>query len=239
MIIPFKDEEKNSGYPVITIVIISLCLIVFTIKQFFISIPVENFYKIFGTIPNDIITFTNSIERPFHPLLTIITTQFIHGDIFHLLGNLLFMWIFGKRIETTYGKPLFVIFFLLLSISSAYTGALANYFDLLPRFIIKGKYIPSIGLSGVVSGYMGAYLVKYPKAIIDILFIFIIVRIRAYWFLIFWIFTQIMSVIPMGALTENNTGWFAHIGGFFTGVILTVIIQLLIKYFKTDIKDNK
>jgi membrane associated rhomboid family serine protease len=86
-------------------------------------------------------------------------------------------------------------------------------------FLVYGKFTPSIGASGVIAGCMGAYLIKYPKSIIDILFVVFVLRIRAYWFLVIWIFTQILSVLPIGGATENKLLGNAHIGGFVGGIL--------------------
>ncbi|MFW5799291.1 MAG: rhomboid family intramembrane serine protease [Spirochaetota bacterium] len=230
MFIPFHDEIKNRNIPYATIITIIINIVIFLLL---LTLSKENLiqvYKIFGTIPYELINFKSAeniinFNREFPFFLTLITSSFIHGSPMHLIGNMLFLWIFGKRIEDDLGIILFIVFFISLGIASSYINAFTGYFELLPHYIVSSEFTPTIGASGVIAGLMGAYLLKHPKAVIDILFIFFIIRIRAYWFLVIWIFTQILSILPMGGETANNTAWFSHIGGFFFGLLLIYIID--------------
>lgn len=241
MFIPFRDENiegelNKNKIPFVTIALIAINLAMFIVKV--VLIPSDSFgslYSVLGTIPSELITGIPKIERPFPFFITLFTSIFVHSNWMHLFGNMILLWLFGKRLEKHLGIVKFIMFYFLCGIISSYASAFALYYDLLPRFIISGKDIPTIGASGAISGCMGAYLVRFPKAIIDIIFIFFPIRIRAYWFLGIWIFMQIMNVIPIGGETENNTAWFAHLGGFAGGIIIILIVDGI----RSILKQNK
>jgi membrane associated rhomboid family serine protease len=245
MFIPFRDENKNHIIPYATIIIIFINIIVYLLM--FLLIQEEHlihYYRIFGSIPYEMIEFKSAesvldFVRPFPFFFTLVTSLFIHSTPMHLIGNMLYLWIFGKRIEDYLGSLRFILFFLISGIIASYAHALINYYGfLLPEILQSSPYTPAIGASGVIAACMGAYLIKFPKSIIDFLFIFIVLRIRAYWFLIFWIFGQIISVaMPMGGATENNTAWFAHIGGFVGGIGLVMLFGWIFN-LKVDVEED-
>ncbi len=245
MFIPFRDENINdevnkNKIPFVTIALISINVALFIIKV--VLIPSNSygaFYRILGTIPSELITGIAKVERPFPFFITLFTSIFIHSSWMHLFGNMILLWLFGKRLEKHLGIIKFILFYFLCGIISSYASAISFYYDLLPRFIVSGKDIPTIGASGAISGCMGAYLVRFPKAIIDIIFIFFPIRIRAYWFLGIWIFMQIMNVIPIGGENENNTAWFAHLGGFAGGIIIILIIDGIRAVIKKQNKESQ
>lgn len=240
MFLPFRDENKNKVIPFITIILILLNVIIYIVIKF--SIPeklLSSIYMAYGTISYELIRLESAekllnFTRAFPFYFTILTSIFIHSSPMHLIGNMLFLWIFGKRIEENLGKIGFIIFYIICAIISSYVNALANYFNIIPQLMIGGEFIPSIGASGVVASCMGAYLIKYPKAVIDVLFIFFIIRIRAYWFLGIWILTQVLSVMPIGGETLENTAWFSHIGGFAAGIVLIKVIDLIKNAFRKN-----
>jgi membrane associated rhomboid family serine protease len=167
----------------------------------------------FGLIPIEITHFTDMTpDIPFPILLSPFTSMFMHGDLMHLGGNMLYLWIFGNNIEDYLGHFKFLAFYLLSGLAAV---ALFTVFE------PDGK-VPLVGASGAIAGILGAYLVLYPKARV-LTFIWIIFFIRLIWlpavFLLgYWFILQmIMGLSSMGASESGGVAWFAHIGGFAFG----------------------
>jgi membrane associated rhomboid family serine protease len=149
--------------------------------------------------------------------LTIYTSMFMHASLLHIGGNMLFLWIFGNNIEDALGKIRFLIFYFVCG-----TAAAAGQILISPNSLI-----PNLGASGAIAGVLGAYLVLYPNArvltIVPLFFAFL-VRLRAWWVLAFWIALQIIQGLNglsgPGATAQGGVAYFAHIGGFFAGVLI-------------------
>jgi membrane associated rhomboid family serine protease len=151
---------------------------------------------------------------PFVPAeLTLATSLFLHGSLFHLLGNMLFLWVFGDNVEDAMGHGRFLVFFLLC-------GAIAG---LTHAFIDPESTRPLIGASGSVSGVVAAYLLLYPRVRVWGLFLKgIPLRLPAYWGIGFWFVLQFASAFLGG---DEAVGWFAHLGGFVAGAILIPMMR--------------
>lgn len=155
-------------------------------------------------------------------LLTPVTSMFLHGGWGHLLGNGLFLWIFGNNVEDSMGRLRFAIFYLICGLAAA--GAQAA--------IDPASIVPMVGASGAISGVLGAYLILYPKVRVNILiFLFIFIRIfsvPAWLMLLFWIGMQLLEGLPQlsaaGKVSSGVAVW-AHIGGFLAGVLLIKLFQ--------------
>jgi membrane associated rhomboid family serine protease len=142
--------------------------------------------------------------------LTLISSMFLHGSWMHLLGNMLYMWIFADNIEATIGSPKFVLFYFLGGIAA---GLCHLYFN-------AGSEIPAVGASGALSAVMGAYIVLFPRSSVRGYFFFFRVSVPAFIFLGFWFYQQSAAGF---ATLEGSAGtgiaWWAHIGGFVFGVV--------------------
>jgi membrane associated rhomboid family serine protease len=156
-------------------------------------------------------------------ILTPITSMFLHGGWMHLLGNALFLWIFGNNVEDSMGRLRFLVFYLLCGLAAAFTQVAIN----------PAAAVPMVGASGAISGVLGAYLVLYPRVRVKVLFILIIfvqvITVPAYLVLLWWIALQVISGLPQlsSVKTEASSGvavW-AHIGGFATGVALVKLFE--------------
>ena len=154
------------------------------------------------------------IYRDVPPLLSLITSMFMHGSFLHLLGNMLFLWIFGNNIEDDVGKIKFIFFYLVSGVGASLAHVLFN----------MDSIVPVIGASGAVSGVMGAYLILYPNARVKTLvFIFIIITfvdIPAFIFLILWFVFQFFY-----AGSGSGIAWLAHVGGFIMGILLIKLMK--------------
>jgi membrane associated rhomboid family serine protease len=155
-------------------------------------------------------------------LLTPLISMFLHGGWGHLLGNVLFFWVFGNNIEDSLGHFRFLAFYLVCGLAAAVAHILAQ----------PGSPLPTDGASGAISGILGAYLVLYPKVRVRMLFWFIIffkiIPIPAWMVLLWWLFWQLVAALPeltRGADLRGGVAVWAHVGGFVAGV-------LLVKFFE-------
>ena len=145
-------------------------------------------------------------------LYTLFTSMFMHGGWAHLIGNMIFLWVFADNIEATIGSARFLIFYLL--------GGLAGH--AVHIYFSMNSMVPTIGASGAISAVMGAYLVMFPHSRIKVWFFFLIFRMRALFFLGFWIAMQWMNgtaALEVNTAQTGGTAWWAHIGGFAFGMI--------------------
>ena len=147
------------------------------------------------------------------PLLTIFTSMFLHGGLFHLLGNMLFLWIYGNNVEDSMGHIKFLIFYLLCGLAASLLQAIISF----------DSSIPMIGASGAVSGVLSAYFLLFPKArvlTLVVLLIFItFIRIPAGLLIGFWFLSQIINAY-FNDPNSPGVAWYAHIGGFLMGLFL-------------------
>jgi membrane associated rhomboid family serine protease len=207
--IPLRDNIPTRTFPIITACIIVVNIIIFVwLRVTFAAPEGEVVYKYYGLVPKE---FTASLTARWdlipYNLMTVFTSMFLHGGVLHLVGNMLYLWIFGNNVEDAMGHPRFVAFYLL-------SGIMAATFQF---FYDPDSNIPMIGASGAVSGILGAYLVLFPFARIKtLLFIIIfikIVELPAVVLLTIWFFMQILY---SGA---GGVAWYAHIGGFIFGLL--------------------
>jgi membrane associated rhomboid family serine protease len=165
-------------------------------------------YESFAMVPAEIIQGKN--------LHTLFTSLFLHADIFHIGGNMLYLYIFGDNIEDRLGHLRFLLFYFVC-------GIVADFAHILSITSSAGLQVPTLGASGAISGVMGAYILLYPRARIETLtltFVITIVSVPAVFFLGFWFILQLLYTwLGMG----GNVAYWAHIGGFVAGMILGLI----------------
>jgi membrane associated rhomboid family serine protease len=152
-------------------------------------------------------------EAAFLPLLT---SMFLHAGIAHILGNMLFLWIFGDNVEDFFGHATYLFFYLVCGIGS---GLLHIFFNL-------HSTLPALGASGAISGVMGAYLVLFPRSqILTLVFIFLL-PIPAVFILGGWFVMQFLSAIgTLGTTTSGGVAWWAHVGGFLLGMLIATLAK--------------
>lgn len=212
LLFPLRDEVKTEKRPYVNYALLLINTIVFF---YFLSQGTSTLKKgilSFGSTPSYILKG----ER----LWTLFTSMFMHADIIHLLGNMLFLWIFGDNIEDALGHVKYLIFYLSGGLLASLIH-IASLFVTLPSFGYAGLQIPCVGASGAISAVLGAYLLLYPRSrIATVLFFFPrIIVIPAYWYLGFWfIYQLIMGVVSLTGLPSGVAFW-AHIGGFAAGFI--------------------
>ena len=205
MFIPLKDENPTYRFPYATVLFIGLNILIFFYQ--ILSPPGLQYYVYkMGAIPYEFTHFTSLASIPrISPPLALFTSMFLHGSLFHLLGNMLYLWIFGNNIEDFLGSGRFILFYFLSGLGASLTHILFN----------PNSRVPMIGASGAIAGILGAYLILYPAArVLTLVFIWII-PIPAAVLLGFWFLGQVLN-IGLG----GGVAWFAHIGGFLIGIWL-------------------
>ena len=219
---PLWDDLPTKKFPLITVALIVLNSIVY-LYQISLGERFAEFIYSMGLLPFEITHHIDLLPSGPSPIyLTIFSSMFMHGSIVHLLGNMLFLWIFGNNVEDYLGRKKFVIFYLFCGITAALTQI----------FINPDSKVPMVGARGAIAGVLGAYLLLYPRAKVTTVIIFgffiRLIKIPAVVVLGFWIIYQFLYGISSLAVRtgEGGVAWFAHIGGFICGVIIIKIFQV-------------
>ena len=212
--IPLKDDNPTYSKPVITYSILGICVLVFILQISSASYQSGKLFYSYGLIPA---VLTGHKQLPAEiamiaPELTLITSMFMHGGFMHLIGNMLYLWIFADNIEDELGPVKFICFYLLSGIAAALTQVFLN----------TESTIPMIGASGAIGGVLGAYIVNHPKAKVIVLiplgFFSQIVKIPALYVLGFWFILQFINS-SLSSSEGGGVAYGAHIGGFIFGVV--------------------
>ncbi|MCJ7679361.1 MAG: rhomboid family intramembrane serine protease [Candidatus Aminicenantes bacterium] len=218
MFIPLRDENPTTRFPVITVLFITVNVLVF-IYQVLSPEGLQLYIYKLGAIPYEITHFQSISyvisESGAHlsrisPPLSLFTSMFLHGGVFHLLGNMLYLWIFGNNIEDYLGSLRFVLFYLIGGLVASLTHIIFN----------PGSQVPMIGASGAIAGILGAYFILYPFARVLTLVFFTVIPIPAAIILGIWFVGQLLN-IGLG----GGVAWFAHIGGFVAGLLLLRLLK--------------
>jgi len=216
--LPLHDDNPTIIKPYITVGLIAICVLVF-FWQLSLGPAIQRSIMSFGVIPSVLFNIKSlSPELVVIPAtITIFTSMFLHGGWMHLIGNMLYLWIFGNNVEDVMGHVRFIFFYLLCGIAAVFTQAFPN-----PQ-----SDIPMIGASGAISGVLGAYLLLYPHAriLVAIPFGFYIhtTRLPAGIVLGFWFILQLISSAFAG--DQGGVAFGAHIGGFVMGMILILFFR--------------
>lgn len=213
MVMPLYDDNpfKLPQTPVVSWSLIGVTIVAF-ILEFSANDNPTVIANQFGVIPaavSGVYSFPGAIT----PWLTIFTYQFLHADIVHLIGNLIFVWVFADNVEQALGRWRFLAFY--LAVGAA--GALAFVFS------DPGSRVPLIGASGSVSGIVIAYLMLRPCAKLTALVMGIPLRISAYWIIGVFIAIQFIN---LGAATKSDVAWWCHVGGMLAGAVLFPLMKL-------------
>jgi len=215
--LPLKDDNPTGRIPVVTIGLIAINCLIY-LYQATLSVQAEQLFVFrFGLLPVEVTNLRDMTpEVPFPVWLSPLTSMFLHGDLLHLAGNMLYLWIFGNNVEDFLGRWKFLGFYLM-------SGLAADF--LFVAFNSQGT-VPLVGASGAIAGVLGAYMVVWPRARILTL-IWIVFFIRLIWLpaviiLGYWIILQlVMAMSSVGSQEGGGVAWFAHIGGFIFGWVVT------------------
>jgi membrane associated rhomboid family serine protease len=231
--IPLKDDVPSRTFPIVNITFIVLNVIAFIIElsmgkrldafiQMYGVVPVKYFYEGFDFGGGNVHYFTTA-ER----IVPLFTSMFLHGGWLHLIGNMLYLWIFGDNVEDRMGHLRYVFFYILCGLAASAAHILTN----------QRSPVPTVGASGAIAGVLGAYLMLYPRARVIVLipiFVFMeVVQLPAVFVLGFWFVMQLFQGTLSLAAASTATGgvaWWAHIGGFVFGMLMIQIFKKRERY---------
>ncbi len=202
--IPIRDTIPSARVPVVNYVLVAANLLAFTYEASLGDRRANAFIEHWGLTPAHF-GFTN-----------LFTSMFLHGGLLHLLGNMLFLYIFGDNVEDRLGHLRYLVFYFLCGCAAGAAQALSS----------PGSNVPMVGASGAIAGVLGAYLLLFPGArivtLVPIFFFVQVMEIRAVFFLAFWFIGQFMlGVSSLGSHgTTGGVAFWAHIGGFIAGMVL-------------------
>lgn len=228
MVLPLRDSVRTRGRSWVTYGLILINLAVFLLEA--VGGPVaSNLIAYFAVIPAEAFSLKGWIATGGWPLVTLVTSTFLHGSWGHVLGNMLYLWVFGDNVEDRLGHGRYLLFYLL-------SGVLANIAHILAN---PGSQVPTIGASGAVAGVLGGYILLFPKAkvltLIPIGFFVPAIRVPAWTYLSLWFLVQLASgLAPIWVrdMTQTVAFW-AHISGFLSGIALAGLFRPLTKLPET------
>ena len=222
--IPLRDANPTRRTPVVTLGIIIACFVGWAYELGLLasggSVELDAFLTAWGVVPADLTAAWSAGNVLSLETATLVTSQFLHGGWLHLLGNLLFLWIFGNNIEDRFGHVPFLVFYLT-------AGAVAGLAQVV---IDPTSTIPTIGASGAIAGTLGAYFVLFPGARITSLvflgFFYQLIDVPAVIVLAFWFALQVIDAVASIGVTGTGGGvaFFAHVGGFVFGVVVAFLV---------------
>ena len=217
--IPLHDDNPTERFPFVTILFIASCVAVFLYQE---SLPQnlgETFVFQYGAIPAVVFgqaSLPDNVSVSFPSSFTFLTSMFLHGGWMHLLGNMLYLWIFGNNIEDVMGHAKYVVFYVLCGVLAALSHALTD----------PASQIPMVGASGAISAVLGAYLLLFPRAHVLVLLPGVgMTRVPAGMVLGLWFVTQLVSGGMSVGAKGGGVAFFAHIGGFVAGMALVGLFK--------------
>jgi len=206
--IPLKDDNPRFRPPIVTIALILANIVAFYYEIVLGYNPVFERYAL----------FSDRIVQG-HGLETLVTSMFLHGGFMHLLGNMLYLWIFGDNVESYLGHVRYIFFYLVCGLAAAFAHI----------FLSGVSEVPMVGASGAISGVLGAYLIKYPRARILVLipyFILTVQKIPALFVLGFWFIIQLLWGLSSTSSDGGGVAFWAHVGGFVAGMLLISLFRV-------------
>ena len=246
--IPIRDENPTASTPVVTLLFIAINVVVFLTEPLFGSgiqgrIDEIKYFACRAAIPYEITHGERLAERlgqgevfPPDPdssvyalaeqrfcpgknvWLSILVSMFLHGSILHILGNMLFLWVFGNNVEDRLGKAKFVLFYFGAGVAATYAQS----------YIFPSSAVPLVGASGAIAGILGAYLLMFPRARIHSLAIIVFfitwIELPAWVMIGFWFALQLLSSVGSVA-GDAGVAYMAHVGGFLAGMVLLLIFR--------------
>jgi len=213
--IPLRSSERTYSTATVTIILILANVLVFLYELMLPDYALNQLIVAYGVVPYRL------------HLYSLFTSMFIHGGFLHILGNMWFLWIFGKGIEDLLGHAKYLFFYLACGVAAGIVYVLTN----------ADSGVPTVGASGAIAGVMGAYLIKFPRArIVTLILIFFFITtidVPAALLLLYWFAIQFFNgIAPVGysQISNGNVAWFAHVGGFLAGMGLISILPTRQRY---------
>lgn len=214
--LPINDTEPNrySRSPYMTMMLIAANTAILIWEMTLPISDLRNVFRTFGSTPSLIWSMQGG------GIISSMTCMFLHGGVGHLLGNMLFLWVFGRRVEDACGAGRYLVFYLLAGTTASFITALTQ----------PHESIPGIGASGAIFGVMGAYFVLFPGGRIRTLWFITFIptwpKIRAFWFVLYYLLIQIPPAVDtyMNGV-QYGTGYWAHLGGFFACIFIPLFMR--------------
>jgi len=216
-LIPISDSVRSRHFPIVNYLLIGASVLVF-LFELGLRRRLDVFVHAWGATPLAITAYLGHLgERSPWPLVTLVTSLFIHAGWVHLLGNMLFLWVFGDNVEDAMGHLGYMVFYLASGIGAG-LAQVALFAD---------SRVPLIGASGAIAGVLGAYILMFPWASVSVLvpffFFFTVIDVPALLLLGLWFLAQFfngLAAVTYASHVTGGVGWWAHVGGFVLGMIL-------------------
>jgi membrane associated rhomboid family serine protease len=217
-VFPIQDSVPSRSVPVVTRALILVNVIVFFFELGMSARYLDQVFHLFGIVPARFThpEWAESVGFPAESYVSLLTHQFLHGGWLHIISNLWTLWIFGDNVEDRMGPLRFAVFYLLCGVAAAATQIFSS----------PNSTVPSVGASGAIAGVLGAYFVLFPTArlvvMFPILFFPFFFEVPAVLYLALWFLIQLSSgaFALLGPEEVGGIAWWAHIGGFVSGVLL-------------------
>jgi len=218
--IPIKDANPSRTTPYINILLILINFGIFFYEVSLDKGELMNFLYNYGLVPKRFFYLSRQGSPLLVQYLPFFTSIFLHGGWLHILGNMLFLWIFGDNVEDSMGHIRYLAFYIICGLGAGFIHLLLN----------SNSPVPAVGASGAISGVMGGYILLFPYArivtLVPIFFFLTFVQVPAYFFIGVWFLFQLFSgafSLIAGGLVRGGVAWWAHIGGFLVGIGLVFI----------------
>ena len=205
------DDSDRRTFPIVNYAIIAVNILVFVLFE--LTNPnLDEFLTRWGTIPAQIVAGKG--------LVTLITSMFLHANLLHIAGNMLFLWIFGDNVEDAFGHVLYLIFYFICGIVASLAQVLVS----------PGSTVPGVGASGAIAGVLAGYIVLFGSRPVRVLMGQVLTTVPSYVMIGLWIVTQIISGLgSLGNTESGGVAYFAHIGGFVAGLVLTFLLRGIVR----------
>ncbi len=219
--IPLRDNVPSRGTPLVTYALIAANVFVYFILQPGAATRAGLLFTFqWGLIPADLLGGVPRVPHPVPVAWTVLTSMFLHGSFLHIVGNMWYLWLFGDNVEDVMGRARFLVFYLLSGVAAAAAQVVMD----------PGSRVPMVGASGAISGVLGGYLLLYPRAriltLVPLGFFTQLMEVPALIVLGFWIFVQLLNVFVTPVYgNSGGVAFFAHIGGFVTGMALVHVFR--------------
>jgi len=217
MIFPIKVTQPSYSKPTVTVLLIVANVLVF-LHEFWLQMVDPYSLNHFMTL--------YSFRPAYFHFSNIFTSMFVHANWIHVIGNMLFLWVFGDNVEDILGHGKYLLFYLLCGLAAAVAQMAIDPFS----------RVPMVGASGAIAGVMGAYLVKFPRSRVVMLFwffFFFTFDLPAWFMLIYWFALQFFGGVgSMAEASQGGTAFFAHVGGFVAGIVLVNIMGARQPYWR-------
>jgi membrane associated rhomboid family serine protease len=207
MLFPIKVTQPSYSRPLVTVSLIVANVLAFLHQWSLDPYSLHQYIADYGLRPN---------PHYFH-FANIFTAMFVHANFVHVGGNMLFLWVFGDNVEDILGHGKFLLFYLLCGLTAALAQMASNPLSI----------VPMVGASGAIAGVMGAYLVKFPRSRVEMLFFaifFFRFDVAAWFMLAYWFVIQIVGGFDVTEASQGGTAFFAHLGGFVAGIVLVNVM---------------